>query len=331
MSGRSEDILAQALAWHRDGTGAALATVLQTWGSAPRPAGSVLAVSGAGDMAGSVSGGCVEGDVVLEAIEALQAGAPRILEYGVSDDDAIGLGLACGGTIRVLVEPVGPGGLPEPQLGEIVGALENRRPIARAVVPGAPGGRLLRPGDAGLAAGLAERFRSGKSGQEGEEFVTVFNPPVRVVVVGAVHIAQALLPMLRLAGFDTHLIDPRGAFASASRFPGEEILDDWPDEALAALKPDRHTAVVTLTHDPKLDDPAIRAALAADVFYLGCLGSRRTHARRLERLAAAGLEPGALARIHAPVGLNIGAAGPGEIAASILAEIIAALRQAAPA
>ncbi len=331
MSGRIEDILAQALAWQRDGAGAALATVLQTWGSAPRPAGSVLAVSGAGDMAGSVSGGCVEGDVVLEALEALQAGAPRVLEYGVSDDDAIGLGLACGGTIRILVEPICDAALPETQLAELVEAIRARRPIGRAVLPGRGGGRLLRPAaDAtggGAGDAIARRFRSGQSGFQGDEFIVILTPPVRVAVVGAVHIAQALLPMLRLAGFDAHLIDPRGAFGSASRFPGEEILDDWPDEALTALGPDRHTAVVTLTHDPKLDDPAIRAALAADVFYLGCLGSRRTHARRLERLAAAGLPDEALARIHAPVGLDIGAAGPGEIAASILAEIIATLRR----
>ncbi len=331
MSGPVEDTLAQALAWHRDGPGAALATVLRTWGSAPRPAGSLMAVSGAGDMAGSVSGGCVEGDVVLEALEALQAGAPRLLDYGVSDDDAIGLGLACGGSIRILVEPICDAALPEAQLGELVEAMRARRPIGRAVVPGRGGGRLLQPASEATGGGaeevIARRFGSGRSGFEGDEFIAILTPPVRVVVVGAVHIAQALLPMLRLAGFDAHLIDPRAAFGSASRFPEEEILDDWPDEALRALGPDRHTAVVTLTHDPKLDDPAIRAALAADVFYLGCLGSKRTHARRLERLAAAGVAPDALARIHAPVGLDIGASGPGEIAAAILAEIVATLRR----
>ncbi len=326
MSARRDEIFSKALEWHRAGQGAVLATVLETWGSAPRPAGSVLAVSGSGEMAGSVSGGCVEGDVVLEAGEALQCGRPRVLEYGVSDDDAIGLGLACGGTIRILVAPVGPCGMLPEHLEEIAAAHETRAPLAYGVIPGQGGGRVLRPGDGALGEALTQRFQSDQSGFEGAEFIAVFNPPVRVLVVGAVHIAQALLPMLRLAGFDVFLIDPRDAFGSPARFPGEEVSHDWPDDALAALRPDTRTAVVTLTHDPKLDDPAIRAALASEVFYLGCLGSRRTHARRLERLAVAGGDPAALARIHAPVGLDIGASGPGEIAASIMAEIIAALR-----
>src|SRR5690606_17015552 len=140
-----------------------------------------------------------------------------------------------------------------------------------------------------------------------DTFVAIHNPALRLIVVGAVHIAQALLPMARLAGYDPTLIDPRDAFGSAQRFPGENILHDWPDEAMAALKPDTRTAIVTLTHDAKLDDPAILAALASDCFYLGCLGSTRTHAKRLERLRAAGLGDDAISRIHAPVGLDIGA------------------------
>lgn len=162
---------------------------------------------------------------------------------------------------------------------------------------------------------------------EGRMFLHVFVPPLRLVIVGAVHIAQLLAPMAALLGYQTIVVDPRRSFASADRFPGVEITHEWPDEALERLRPDRRTAVVTLTHDPKLDDPALRVALRSDAFYIGCLGSKRTHAARLERLREAGLEPPAGERIHAPVGLPIGALSPAEIATAIVAEIINVLRR----
>mgnify|MGYP001766381422 CR=1 FL=1 len=312
-----------ALGWHRDGRGAALATVVETWGSAPRQAGSQLAISGQGQIMGSVSGGCVEGAVVDEALAALQDGQPRLLTFGVSDDTAFAVGLACGGTIRILVEPVGAA-LPVPMLDDLVAARAARQPVAYCVNLSTWQRRLAGPQDPALAA----RFRADRSGiEEGDLFVTLHNPPLRMIVVGAVHIAQALLPMARACGYDHTLIDPREAFGSSDRFPGEVISHDWPDEAMAALGLDARTAVVTLTHDAKLDDPAIRAALGSDVFYLGCLGSSRTHAKRVERLTAAGFGADRIARIHAPVGLDIGAKSPAEIAVSILAQITQRLRQ----
>lgn len=312
-----------ALDWHRTGKRAALATVIQTWGSAPRPVGSQLAVSGDGEIAGSVSGGCVEGAVVAEALEALETGVPRLLSYGVADDDAFSVGLACGGTIRILVEPVGSD-ISEAILARICAARAERKPLAYVVETLGWDRRLSGPEE------FPERFRADKSGFEADEstFVSVFNPPLRLVVVGAVHVAQALMPMARLAGFDATLVDPRDAFGSSMRFPGEKIVGDWPDEALRAHGLDARTAVVTLTHDPKLDDPAIIEALGSDVFYLGCLGSSRTHGKRIERLKAAGMDDAGLARIHAPVGLAIGARTPAEIAVSILAELIEVLRGA---
>ena len=318
-----------ALAWHREGKGAALATVVETWGSAPRQAGSQLAISGAGEIMGSVSGGCVEGAVVTEALEALEDGAPRLLTFGVSDETAFAVGLACGGTIRVLVETVGEGpqALSPGLLADLVAARAARRAVALEVRPDGWTRRLLAPGE-DAAADL--RFRSDRAGMEEDgRFLAIHNPPLRLIVVGAVHIAQPLLTMARLCGYDPTLIDPREAFGSSARFPGETILPDWPDEAMAALAPDARTAVVTLTHDPKLDDPAIRVALASPCFYLGCLGSKKTHAKRLDRLAAAGFQPDQIARIHAPVGLDIGAKTPAEIAVSILAQITAVLRQGA--
>ena len=319
---RFDDTPETALAWHRAGKGAALATVVETWGSAPRRVGSQLAISGEGEIAGSVSGGCVEGAVVAEALDAIEAGTPVMLEYGVSDDDAFAVGLACGGTIRVLVEPVGSV-LPENLLADLVLAREGRVPVA--YVTGMQTDRRLE------REGHEARFRMDRSGfdEDGETFIAVHNPPLRLIVVGAVHIAQALVPMARIAGYDPLLVDPRESFASETRFPGETVLHDWPDEGLRALGLDARTALVLLTHDPKLDDPALIEALRSDVFYIGALGSTRTHASRVDRLEAAGLGQDEIARVQAPIGLDIGAAGPAEIAVSILAEMTRVLRRGA--
>ena len=313
----------QALAWHRAGQGAALATVVQTWGSAPRRAGAQMVVSGAGDMMGSVSGGCVEGAVVVEAMEALEDGTPRLLEYGVSDGDAFAVGLACGGTIKVLVEPVGTA-MPVEMLEDLVAARAQRIAVAYVVDLEGEGRRLDR-------SGHAARFASDRTGveEDGRSFVAIHNPPLRLAVVGAVHIAQALVPMARIAGFDPFIVDPRAAFGSEIRFPGERLLDSWPDEALAEAGLDARTALVLLTHDPKLDDPALHIALNSDAFYIGALGSTRTHAKRVERLGEAGFSPEQIARIRGPVGLDIGAASPPEIAVSILAQMVQALRRPA--
>lgn len=321
MTQMLENMPELALDWYRAGKGAALATVVETWGSAPRPVGSQLVVSGDGEMEGSVSGGCVEGAVVIEAMEAVQTGEAKMLEFGVSDDEAFAVGLACGGRIRVLVEPVGAS-LPEPLLADLVAARAARQPVAYITDPDHGKSRLAGPDE----SHLAERFRKDQSGMEGSEFIAIHNPPLRMIVVGAVHIAQALLPMARMAGYDPILVDPRPAFGSEARFENQRIVEDWPDEALDAIGLDTRTAVVTLTHDPKLDDPAITRALGSDVFYLGCLGSKRTHAKRVARLQEAGFSNDQIAKIHAPVGLDIGARGPGEIAISIMAQITQRLR-----
>ncbi len=188
------------------------------------------------------------------------------------------------------------------------------------------GGCWLAPGDP-LWAEAQAALVADRSGFAGGWFLGVHNPPLRMAVVGAVHIAQTLVPMARLAGYDVAVIDPREAFASAARFPETQLAHDWPDAALAAFGLDARTAVVTLSHDPKLDDPAIAAALRAPVFYIGCLGSPRTHGKRVERLRAAGFGDAEIARIHAPVGADIGARAPAEIAVAILAEVTERLRR----
>jgi len=194
-------------------------------------------------------------------------------------------------------------------------------------------------GGSGLAAEIVaaarDALRAGRSAvldqpRAGRTFLHVFNPPLRLFVVGAVHIAQALAPMAAILGYGVAVIDPRRAFASPRRFAAPRVLDDWPDEALAVEHLDARSAVVTLTHDPKLDDPALAAALRSDAFYIGCLGSRRTHAKRLQRLTAAGFDAGSLERLHGPVGLDIGASSPAEIATAILAEMTQSLHRGGP-
>ncbi len=197
------------------------------------------------------------------------------------------------------------------------------------IIDGAPDGDLsLTPA---LMTSVAEARTADKSRRvdtaDGPVFIQIFNPPLRLAIIGAVHIAQPLAPMASLAGYDVTVIDPRRAFASDERFPSVTVLTDWPDEAMAALAPDNRTAIVALTHDPKLDDPALDVALKSDAFYIAALGSRKTHARRLERLAELGHPPEVLARIHGPAGLAVGAVSPAEIAIAIMAEMTAALRQ----
>jgi xanthine dehydrogenase accessory factor len=314
-----------ALAWFHAGKGVALATVVQTWGSAPRPVGSQLVISGAGDIMGSVSGGCVEGAVVAEALEILQTGVPRLLRYGVSDDDAFSVGLACGGTIEILVEPVGEAAfaVSPASLAEVITARAARQPIALITDLQTWAHTVLRDG-----AALDAHMRFGKSGRDADGlFVTLFMPSLRMVIVGAVHIAQPLVAMARLAGYDPTLIDPREAFGASARFPGETIEIEWPDVALPNFGVDRRTAIITLSHDPKIDDPALMFALRSSAFYVGALGSTRTHAKRVERLSAAGFSAEEIALIAAPVGLAIGAKTPAEIAVSILAQVTERLRR----
>ncbi|WP_136443514.1 XdhC family protein [Pacificoceanicola onchidii] len=320
---RFDTIPETALAWHKAGRGAVLATVIETWGSAPRRVGSQLAISGDAQIEGSVSGGCVEGAVIVEALEALEAGEARELEFGVSDGDAFAVGLACGGTIRVLVEPIGSV-LPEAMLEALCAARATREPIAYVV-------ELDRQKRALTKDGFESRFRMDRSGfeEDSRTFVAIHNPPLRLIVVGAVHIAQALIPMAKIAGYDPTVVDPREAFASPERFPGETLVHDWPDDALEALGLDSRTALVLLTHDPKLDDPALHKALKSRCFYIGALGSTRTHAKRVQRLTEAGFSTDEIARINGPIGLDIGAAGPSEIAVSVIAEMTRTLRKGA--
>lgn len=215
-------------------------------------------------------------------------------------------------------------------LKAIVAAHHARRAIAVVTDLGTGMQRVVSRDDAADDPALEKAFRFDKSGveqtAEGELFITIHNPPLRLVIVGAVLIAQSVIPMAQAAGYDVTVIDPRGAFATGARFPHVTLIDQWPDEVLPALHMDERTALLALTHDPKIDDPALDMALKSGVFYIGALGSKKTHASRLDRLKAKGFDDAALARIHGPIGLAIGAVGAAEIAISIMAEMTKSLR-----
>ncbi|MDH5749031.1 MAG: XdhC family protein [Rhodospirillales bacterium] len=326
-AGSRAHVLKQAQNWLEGGDGVALATVVGTWGSSPRPEGSLLAVSGTGAFVGSVSGGCIEGAVVKEALEVIAEGKPRLLDYGITDEQAWEVGLACGGEMKVFVEKF--------DNADLLNELLQDRPLAlitdfikgsRAIVR--PEGHATTPGfDPGIANEVRQVLQLGISrsleSPDGPLFVNVFNPPLRMIIIGAVHTAQSLAPLANLAGFKVTIVDPRRAFGTDERFAGITLNGDWPDDAMAELAPDSNTAVVALTHDPKLDDPALEAALRSDAYYLGALGSRRNHAKRLDRLRQRGFGEDDLNRIHGPIGLDLGGRSTSDIAVSILAEAIA--------
>jgi xanthine dehydrogenase accessory factor len=340
MTSSDDDVLESALDWIAEGRRVAVATVVDTWGSSPRPRGSQLVVRDDGLFLGSVSGGCVEGQVVEAAQTAMGDRRHRLLEFGVSNEDAWEVGLACGGTVRIYVEPVSSGGATaDGPLGrEVLEAIRRARAEKRALVVLTPlDGAAVRtwsPGDPPLETdlqdaavrALATDDASSVETSSGTVFVQAVNPPLKLVIVGAVHMAEPLARIASLLGYEVTLVDPRQAFTRAERWPGVVVLTDWPDEVLGAMKVDHRTAVVALTHDPKIDDPALETALGSSAFYVGALGSTKTHASRLRRLEARGVPAKTLARIHGPVGLRIGARSPGEIAVSIAAQMTEALR-----
>lgn len=324
-------------AWFESSDKVALATVTGTWGSAPRGVGAHMIVSPEGAMAGSVSGGCVEGAVVEAALDALGNDTPRMLEFGVADELAWDVGLTCGGRLQVWVEPLRADAfyntLRETILGGrtavVVTVLEGPRAGERLLLrpDGPPLGNLDELQDFGERA-ATEALEAGQPGIYERQgvglFVQPYLPPSRLIVIGAVHTAIPLVTLGRTLGYSVTVVDARAAFATKERFPdADQLLVKWPDNALDELKPDANTAVVVLSHDPKFDEPALTAALASDAGYIGAIGSRATSADRLVRLRGLGYTTEQLERIHGPIGLDIGASTPAEIALSILAEVVA--------
>ncbi|PWH16735.1 MAG: XdhC/CoxI family protein [Ardenticatenia bacterium] len=336
------DVLDKLEAWRQQGQQIGIATVISTWGSSPRPVGAKLITTLRGDIAGSVSAGCVEGAVIEACHQAIQSGQPQVLKFGVADENAWEVGLACGGTIEVMVEPFAA-------LSGVYETLHRRliehQPLALVSVLSGDASQINRKlliypdgrseGDLKLSdaqhkqvvAYALERLARGEGTTlqlEGGPhlFIEVYPPVPRLIIVGAVHIAEVLVPMANLLGYETIVIDPRSAFATRERFPqATQIIREYPQRVLPSLSLDRFAYLVVLTHDPKLDDPSLVIGLTHPLRYVGALGSQRTNARRIERLRGMGVSEEQLARLHAPIGLPLGGRSPAEIALSILAQI----------
>ena len=338
------DILSDVTRWLEEGESIALATVVQTWGSSPRKAGSRMAITKTGKVTGSVSGGCVENAVVQAGLESLQTRRSQLLHFGVADETAWEVGLACGGSIDIFVQPLEPGFFQifNSNLGDetpvihVLGIrglddLPGREMLIteNGIVAGSLGNEwepaVLKTGIQELFRGTSRRVQLSESV---EVFLDVILPPPTLVVIGGVHIAIALMSMAKTLGYRTILIDPRKVWGNEERFPNvDELIPEWIDDAFMRINITRSTAIASLTHDPKLDDPALKIALNSPAFYIGALGSKTTHEKRRARLLHDGLTESQLSRLHAPIGLNIGAQTPEEIALAIMSEIVNAHRK----
>lgn len=311
MDSMDFDVLAAARRWQREGLGLALCTVVRTWGSAPRPIGSLLALGADGRLAGSVSGGCIEDDLVLRMRAGEFAGGlPRVVTYGVSAEEAFRFGLPCGGTVELVIEPIGA----RAGLDDLLAAIERDRTVVRRLD--------MHTG----AVTLAARGAAPEVLFDGKTLQTIHGSHDRLLVIGAGQLSRYLVSMALPLGYRVTVCDPREEYSHEWTEPGVELSRMMPDDLVVAMAPDAHTAVVALTHDPKLDDLALLEALKSDAFYVGAIGSRANQARRCERLALFDLTAAQIARLHGPVGLDIGARTPPEIAVSIVAEMIAARR-----
>ncbi len=303
-----DDILTPLSVWLKEKRKVALATVISTWGSSPRPIGGQMAIDNNGEIIGSVSGGCIEGAVITEGINSIIDGKTRIKDYGISNDMAWEVGLACGGELKVLVQPLN---IEDDIIYSIVENIKNRE-LTKLTINCLTGSRKI---DNSITS------QTSYYDKLSNEFIHIIDPKPRLFIVGAVHIAQALISLAKTADFEIILIDPREHFATKERFPNCKILNEWPDTALSNYNLDQATHLVTLTHDPKIDDPALVYALKKNLGYIGSLGSKKTHQKRCDRLFNLGFSENDLSKIHGPIGLDIKAKTPAEIAISIIAEI----------
>jgi xanthine dehydrogenase accessory factor len=331
-----KDPIKIALDWDNEGREVALATVIATWGSSPVPVGSQLVVDSRGTFEGSVSGGCIEGAVITEALEVIENSRPKRLFFGVSNERAWEVGLACGGEIEIYVEKLEPNRalykdvmalkMDQRSFYLVTDLINHDKVLIRPDIPGALEdlNPLMREAVSDVLHNEISITRqiNGKS-----YFIQGFHPDPQLIIIGAVHIAGPLAGMAESAGYNVTIIDPRAIFASEERFPDTRLILEWPDAAMEKMTLHSRTAVVALTHDPKLDDPALKIALRSDVFYIGALGGRKTHASRRERLRFEGFSEDQISRIHGPIGLDINARTAAEIAVSVLAEIIAERRK----
>lgn len=344
------DVIQKVNDWLAEEMGIAIAIVVKTWGSSPRQAGAWMVINESGDFDGSVSGGCVESAVIEEALQSIRAQLPKMLHFGVADESAWEVGLACGGEIDIFINPLdGKDSQTRKHFREIVTSVGGDEQYSMAhLIRGSEdrlGGYWFSSASVGCIGTMGEELQSFvelqsrddgasskltteiyKVGEDGEELFIEFHPPVlKLIIVGGVHIAIPLAHQAKLLGYRVHVIDPRGAFGKDTRFPHVDgLFTSWPDKALDEIGLDSGSAVAVLTHDPKIDDPALSKALSSSAFYVGALGSKRTQKNRRRRLLESGLAREQMARLYGPIGLDLGGRSPEEIALSIMAEIVAA-------
>lgn len=346
------DILDGLIEWRTQGEPFALATVVNTWSSSPRPPGAAMAVSASGQVLGSISGGCVEGETYELARHAIQSGEATLRRFGVSDGDAFAVGLTCGGIIEVFVQPVGERQFPT--IDKALDAIRNHRPVVVATMTsGAEAGQLLTLDEGGVTAstaglepddsllprmaamlshpGASMVHPGGATGPATSTsvFVQSFAPPPRMMVFGAIDFAASVADIGKFLGYHVTVCDARAVFTTPTRFPNvDRLVVDWPHRFLASERVEESTVMCVLTHDPKFDIPLLKAALETPARYIGVMGSRRTHENRLEALRSEGVPEWQLTRLCSPIGLDLGARTSEETAVSIAAEIIAATRGA---
>ena len=338
------DILPDLNRWCEENNPIALATVIQTWGSSPRRVGSKMALTTDGKITGSVSGGCVENAVFEAGIESLKANCPRLLHFSVADETAWDVGLACGGSVDIFVQPLDPHFFHG--LRSVL--FKNSKAVLITVIRGPEellGRAILMDEDENITGSIGkgwdeeilelarENLSNGTShlyllNESVEIFMEVILPPPTLIAVGGVHIAIALMSLAKTLGFRSIVVDPRKAWGNAMRFPQvDQLIQAWPEEAFQQIPVTTSTAIVMLTHDPKLDDAALQIALSGPAFYVGALGSRSTQTKRRRRLLEAGLTEVQMDKLHGPIGLDIGAETPEEIALAIMAEVVDARRR----
>ena len=336
------ELLPQIEEWLTEGFPVALATVIKTWGSSPRSVGAGMAVTSDSRIVGSVSGGCVEGAVIDSALKVLKTGKPVRLHFGVKDDTAWDVGLACGGEIEVFVRIFG-----QDQLENWIKALEGNQVFCSGMIitgedpvlgyekiilengtswgddfPSNIEDKIVKAGTEIIKDNYSISNKS-EPDQAVEMFYHLIHPKPTLILVGGVHIALPLVNLADILGFEVIVIDPRRLFSSEDRFPKvKQLLKEWPKTAFEKIQVTQSTAIVMLTHDPKIDNPALKIALDSPAFYIGALGSKKTHQKRVQRLVTSGINQEKLASIHAPVGLDLGGRSPNEIALSIMAEIV---------
>jgi xanthine dehydrogenase accessory factor len=338
------EVISDIIRWLENGETVGLATVISTWGSAPRGVGAKLAFTSEGKLSGSVSGGCVEGAVIEAGLQVLNTGKAELLHFGVADETAFEVGLACGGNIEVFVKKLDPSKFDvlrkAMRAGQsvvdimVIGELKEQVGselvyLDQHIVAGSLGRELD-----GIASHLAQEAMDGEQsrsvpitlqdGNKARLFIDAIIPAPVLVMIGGVHIAITLAALAKALGYRTVVIDPRRAFGSPERFPNvDALIQEWPEQAFQKVDLTHDTCVALLTHDPKIDDPALKIVLESPAFYVGALGSRVTHQKRRKRLMAEGLTPEQLDRIHAPIGLDLGGKTPEETALAVMGEIVA--------